>query len=218
LCNVPSLPRTTCGCAGVVMCVCYVKRSHRQCSREFKRPRLFVFGGVVSSFCFAPKSYDKPKGLSSSCAITFKLRSHKPHNSTHMALPTTAAALEDDANWAVERATALPEFWALVAENGDGLVDAWRLMSVCRASRTGVKGWLGTLPGLVVCGGWSQGGEVGDVWRLDLATLRWEPMPALVTARSSHACCAVRHPRRPRWMNVRRRLLGSGNAFFRGVC
>jgi hypothetical protein len=117
--------------------------------------------------------------------------------STHMALsPTTTAtttALEDDPNWAVERATALPEFWALVAENGDGLVDAWRLMSVCKASRTGVGGFLSTLPGLVVCGGRSQlGGQVRDVWRLDLATLRWEPMPALVTARSSHACCAVR--------------------------
>jgi hypothetical protein len=30
------------------------------------------------------------------------------------------------------------------------------------------------------------------VWRLDLATLRWEGMPALVTARSHPACCAVR--------------------------
>jgi hypothetical protein len=48
-----------------------------------------------------------------------------------MALPT-AAALEDDANWAVERATALPEVWALVAENGDGLVDAWRVQGVAR--------------------------------------------------------------------------------------
>jgi hypothetical protein len=88
-----------------------------------------------------------------------------------MALPT-AAALEDDANWATEQATALPEFWALVAENGDGLVDAWRLMSVCTASRTGVRGFLSTLPGLVVCGGYSQGGIVSGVWRLDLATLR----------------------------------------------
>jgi hypothetical protein len=102
-------------------------------------------------------------------------------------------ALEEDANWAVERATALPEVWALVAENGDGLVDAWRLLSVCTASRTGVRGFLSTLPGLVVCGGTSTGLEsVRDVWRLDMATLRWEPMPALVTARYSHACCAVR--------------------------
>jgi len=31
------------------------------------------------------------------------------------------------------------------------------------------------------------------VWRLDLATLRWEAMPALVDARSNHACCAVRN-------------------------
>jgi hypothetical protein len=33
---------------------------------------------------------------------------------------------------------------------------------------------------------------VRDVLRLDLATLRWEPMPALVTAREDPACCAVR--------------------------
>ena len=107
-----------------------------------------------------------------------------------MALP--APALEDDANWAVERATALPEVWALVAEHSDGLVDAWRLMSVCSASRAGVKEWLGTLPGLVVCGGESEGEVVRVVWRLDLATMQWEPMADMVTARSGHACCAVR--------------------------
>jgi hypothetical protein len=51
--------------------------------------------------------------------------------------------------------------------------------------------------GLVVCGGVSEGvivsdEIVSDVWRLDLATLRWEPMPALVNARQGHACCVVR--------------------------
>jgi hypothetical protein len=63
----------------------------------------------------------------------------------------------------------------------------------------GVKESLGTLPGLVVCGGLSvcrgrgtSGTVTNDVWRLDLATMQWEPMPALVTARSNHACCAVR--------------------------
>jgi hypothetical protein len=30
------------------------------------------------------------------------------------------------------------------------------------------------------------------VWRLDLATLQWEAMPALMTARHEHACCTVR--------------------------
>jgi hypothetical protein len=55
-----------------------------------------------------------------------------------------------------------------------------------------MKTWLGTLPGLVVCGGRTGEDLVRDVWRLDLATLRWEPMPALVTARQEHACCAVR--------------------------
>jgi hypothetical protein len=61
-----------------------------------------------------------------------------------------------------------------------------------QASRVGTKEFLSTLPGLVVCGGLSSVGMVRDVQRLDLATMRWEPMPALVTARKSHACCAVR--------------------------
>ena len=96
-------------------------------------------------------------------------------------------------DWAVQIATALHEFWALVAENGDGLVDAWRLMSVCTASREGVKKFLSTLPGLVVCGGCSSGEVlVRDVWRLNLATLRWEPMPDLLSVRNGHMCCAVR--------------------------
>jgi hypothetical protein len=63
---------------------------------------------------------------------------------------------------------------------------------VCKAARAGVREKLGTLPGLVVCGGSSGAGRVRDVRKLDLATMRWEPMPALVTARSNHACCAVR--------------------------
>jgi len=32
-----------------------------------------------------------------------------------------------------------------------------------------------------------------QVWRLDLATLRWEALPALVQVHSDHACCAVRN-------------------------
>jgi hypothetical protein len=54
------------------------------------------------------------------------------------------------------------------------------------------NGGEGVLPGLVVCGGRSSGGRVRDVWRLDLATLRWEPMPALMLLQQDHACCAVR--------------------------
>jgi hypothetical protein len=104
-----------------------------------------------------------------------------------MAPPNTRAR----ANWAVERATALPEVWALVAKHR-GVLGARRLMRVCRAARAGGLEYLRTLPGLVVCGGHSHGEEVSDVLRLDLATMRWEPMPALVTARYSHACCAVR--------------------------
>jgi hypothetical protein len=64
---------------------------------------------------------------------------------------------------------------------------------MCRAARAGGLEFLRTLPGLVVCGGRTSTGEiVSDVWRLDLATLRWEPMPALVTARRLPACCAMR--------------------------
>jgi hypothetical protein len=33
---------------------------------------------------------------------------------------------------------------------------------------------------------------VSEVWGLDLATMRWEAMPAFLSARRSHACCAVR--------------------------
>jgi hypothetical protein len=66
-------------------------------------------------------------------------------------------------------------------------------MLVCRAACAGAKEFLGTLPGLVVCGGVTEDEKVvSDVWRLDLASMRWEPMPALITARSDHTCCAVR--------------------------
>jgi hypothetical protein len=57
-----------------------------------------------------------------------------------------------------------------------------------------VKVHLRSLPGLVVVYGEvrTAAGPMSDVWRLDLASLQWEPMPALVTTRSyQHACCAV---------------------------
>ena len=94
-------------------------------------------------------------------------------------------------NRAAEQALALVEIWALIAERS-GFVGAWRLTAVCRASRTGVKWWLGSLPGFLICGGSHGSGAVNDVWQLDLATLRWEPMPALVTARYGLSCCTVR--------------------------
>jgi len=45
-----------------------------------------------------------------------------------------------------------------------------------------------------ICGYAGAGGRgaVSEVWGLDLATMRWEAMPALLSARRSHACCAVR--------------------------
>jgi hypothetical protein len=102
--------------------------------------------------------------------------------------------------WAVQHVLALVEIWALVAQNS-GFVGAWRLTAVCRASLAGVKEWLGTLPGLVVSGGHDGDRPVSEVWRLDLATLQWAPMPALVAARSDHACCqrGEGSPHRPRW-------------------
>jgi len=84
--------------------------------------------------------------------------------------------------------------WALIAEHS-GVVEAWRLMGVCKAAREGAKKWLGTLPGLVVCGGLTgckSAGRVSAVWRLGMATLRWESMPGLRQARSDHVCCTVR--------------------------
>jgi hypothetical protein len=60
-------------------------------------------------------------------------------------------------------------------------------------SHQGVEEWLRTLPGLVMCGGYDYGVRcTSEVWRLDLATLQWEAMPALITARYEHACCTVR--------------------------
>jgi len=43
------------------------------------------------------------------------------------------------------------------------------------------------------CGGMTAGGVLRETWGLDLATLRWEAMPALLSVRYvDHACCAVR--------------------------
>jgi hypothetical protein len=106
-----------------------------------------------------------------------------------MAGPTTRAR----AAWVADRVTSLPEVWAIVALHL-GLVGAWRLMLVCKAARVGVRDFLNTLPGLVVCGGFPTTGGIGNgVWRLDLATLRWVAMPPLGVARAFHACCAVRN-------------------------
>jgi hypothetical protein len=106
--------------------------------------------------------------------------------------PTTHAATD----WATDRVVALPEFWTLVAEHS-GLVGAWRLTGVCVAAREGAKEWLRTLPGLVLCGGFTP--ELASisqissaVWRLDLGELRWEHTSDLALGRGRLACCAVR--------------------------
>jgi hypothetical protein len=106
-------------------------------------------------------------------------------------VPHPRASPDEAASWAVESATSLPEVWALVAKHR-GVLGAWQMMRVCKAARQGATEYLRSLLGLVVCGGVASDETVRDVRRLDLATLRWEPMPALVTARSDHACCVVR--------------------------
>jgi hypothetical protein len=110
-----------------------------------------------------------------------------------MAPSASTIPCADADTWAVDCAVPLPEFWALVAARS-GLVGAWRLAGVCRMARTGVREFMGTLPRLVVCGGRLTGGGAlsEEVWGLNLVELRWEAMPALLCARSDHACCTVR--------------------------
>jgi hypothetical protein len=158
-----------------------------------------TFEPIIPSYYFLLSKKTTTKSISSddltsatASLLLSDLRSHTQTTHTapaRMAPPNTRAL----ANWAVERATALSEVWALVAKHR-GVLGARRLMRVCRDSRAGATEYLRTLPGLVVCGGYTQGvgTRVREVWRLNVATLRWEPMPALVTARSLHACCAVR--------------------------
>jgi len=90
---------------------------------------------------------------------------------------------------------ALVELCAVIAKHS-GVVGAYRLKLVCKATRQGAGEWLGTLPGLVVCGGCISRGPPAvltrQVWRLDLGKLRWERMPDLTLERVGHACCAVR--------------------------
>jgi hypothetical protein len=107
-----------------------------------------------------------------------------------MAPITRAASI-----WAATHVFALVELCALIAKHC-GVVGAYRLKLVCKATRQGAGEWLGTLPGLVVCGGRVSRGPPGvltrQVWRLDLGKLRWEHMPDLTRERAVHACCAVR--------------------------
>jgi hypothetical protein len=72
-----------------------------------------------------------------------------------LTLDVSTPPLERD-KWAVERALARPEVWALVAEHIPGLVAKWRLLGVCKASRVGVKESLGTryTRALARGGGW----------------------------------------------------------------
>ena len=102
------------------------------------------------------------------------------------------SATSTSPSWHVERATSLPEIWARIAVFA-GPVGAWRLTGVCRAAREGGKEHLRSLPGLVVVYGGVRTATwlMSNVWRLDMASLQWESMPALVTARVHHACCAV---------------------------
>jgi hypothetical protein len=83
-----------------------------------------------------------------------------------------------------------PDMWELLAER-IGVVGACQPRRVCKDARAGCDEYLSTLPGLVVCGGFGAG-TTENLLRLHLATMRWEPMPALETGRYHPACCAVR--------------------------
>ena len=96
--------------------------------------------------------------------------------------PSLAATRAEARSRAVDHVLSLLEVWALVA-TFSGLVGAWRLLGVCRVARAGAKEFLGTLPRLVLCGGMTAGRALRETWGLDLATLRWDAMPALPCAR-----------------------------------
>jgi hypothetical protein len=82
--------------------------------------------------------------------------------------------------------------WLVIAAFS-GFVGGWRLTGVCKAAREGAKEWLRTLHRLVVCGEHCGNGQyTREVWRLDMAELRWDRLPDLARERSFHACCAVR--------------------------
>jgi hypothetical protein len=147
-----------------------------------------LVGGFVGGFAaVAPNSFLTLKRK----ARVLKIRALRALDST-----TGAATRSAPADWATDRVTALPDIWALVAEHS-GFVGAWRLTGVCTAAREGATVWLRTLPGLVMCGGigcgpGSPGWYKSDVWRLDLAELRWDHTSDLALARASPVCCAVR--------------------------
>jgi hypothetical protein len=154
-------------------------------------------------------------------------RMHKPHNSTHGA-PAHHRRARGRCQLGRRARHRPPRGMGPRPENGDGLVDAWRLMSVCTASREGAKEWLGTRyttglsarrEGGLVC--------VRRVFFGWASERRVEARPG-DAAVGAHACSrdrslqprvlrGERHPRRSRWKNVRRRrqadLLGSGDAF-----
>jgi len=113
-----------------------------------------------------------------------------PHQHIHTIMAPLSTHAH--ASWHVEHATSLPEIWARIAVFSRS-VGAWWLTGVCRAAREGATEHLRSPPELVVVYGVraTATGMVSDVWRLDLASLQWDSMPALVTARLAHACCAV---------------------------
>jgi hypothetical protein len=87
----------------------------------------------------------------------FARPSSRTNNDTHIASPTSSPPLTETQSWATDRAVSFVEVWALVAAF-NGLVGTWRLLGVWRAARAGAKEFLGTLPQLVLCGGYLGGG------------------------------------------------------------
>jgi hypothetical protein len=125
--------------------------------KEEQQHNLFFHMNCWSGFRQNPFRLKKEIKKATTPNDSLPLETICPHKQRHT--PTTP---EEEANWAVDRATSLPEVWALVAKHR-GVLGARRLMRVCRAAREGATEFLSTLPGLVVCGGEGVAGGVGVV-------------------------------------------------------
>ena len=67
---------------------------------------------------------------------------------SHNTAPTSPTITREQARWTIIRAISLPEVWAIVAAFSG-------LVGVCRVACAGLKDLIGTLPRLVVCGGYA---------------------------------------------------------------
>jgi hypothetical protein len=162
-----------------------------------------VVGRACCSLVEGLLTYKKDQQQQTKRHISTTIKRRTPSPTCFEGIPLGGSSLEDSmapttraaSIWAAAHVFALVELCAVIAKHS-GVVGACRLKLVCKATLQGAGEWLGTLPGLVVCGGRVSRGPPGvltrQVWRLDLGKLRWERMPDLTRERAGHACCAVR--------------------------